>query len=114
MASGRGDPTEREPTVEVARQDAVKRTAGGLGLTVVGGYLVVSGLEALVAFDVLSFFLGLLFVPLGGAALFAAAGLFVKAVVTAARVGMTRGALPTAEEVAREDKERRERAVADD
>ena len=111
MASGRA---EREPTVEAARQDAVKRAAGGLGLAVVGGYLLVSGLEALVAFDLLSVLLGLLFVPLGAAALFAAAGLFVKAVVTAARVGMTRGPLPTAEEVARDDKRRRERAVADD
>ncbi len=114
MASRRDTAQEREPTVEAARQDAVKRAAGGLGLAVVAGHVLVTGLEALVALDVLAFVLGVLFVPLGAAGLFAAAGLLVRAVVTAARVGMTRGPLPTAEEVAHDDKRRRERAVADD
>jgi len=100
--------------VEAARQDAVKRAAAGLALAVVSGHFVVTGLSWLVALDVLRFVLGFVFVPLGAAGLFAAAGLLVKAAVMATRVGMTRGPLPTAEEVATEQKERRERAVADD
>jgi len=113
MASQRGG-AEREPTVEEARQDAVKRATGGLLLGTVSGALLVRGMSAVAALDVLEFFLGLVFVPLGAAGLFGAAGLLVKAAVLAARVGMTRGPLPTAEEVATEQKERRERAVADD
>jgi len=114
MVPGRDDPTEREPTVEAVRQDAVKRATGGLVLAAVSAHLLVAGLGGLVALDVLQFVLGLVLVPLGAVGLFGAAGLLVKAVVAAARVGMTRGPLPTAEEVAREQKERRERAVADD
>jgi hypothetical protein len=113
MASQRG-PAEREPTVEEARQDAVKRAAGGMLLATVSGALLVRGMGAVAAPGVLDFFLGIVLVPLGAAGLFGAAGLLVKAVVVAARVGMTRGPLPTAEEVATEQKERRERAVADD
>jgi hypothetical protein len=105
---------EREPTLEEARQDAVKRATVGLVLATVSGALLVRGMEAVASLSPLAFLLGLVFVPLGAAGLFGAAGLLVKAAVTAARVGMTRGPLATADERATERKERRERAVADD